>query len=158
MFPFLDLKKENQGAAGTAQTPGLVLVLLADHQRLIRLIDDIVQSAKEEQLPEVGNHLKVLKTALNDHLLMESITFYGHLESKLPEKSVSRTILKEFHEEMDVIAERMMNFISKYISAPLEQQQIPVFLAELLQVSNALADHISREEKILYPLYYQYSE
>lgn len=158
MFPFLDLKQENQGAAGTAaQTPGLVLVLMADHQRLIKLIDDIVQCAREEKLPEIGQHLKVLKTALSDHLLMESITFYGHLESKLPEKSVNRHILMEFHEEMDEIAERMMNFISKYMSMTLEQQQIPTFLAELLMVSNAMSDHISREEKILYPLYYQYS-
>ncbi len=158
MFPFLDLKQETQGVAGaTGQTPGLVLVLLADHRRLITLINEMVHSAREENFSEVGFHLKALKTALNDHLLMESITFYGHLESKLPENSINRRILKEFHGEMDEIASRMMDFISKYLAAPLENRHVPIFLAELLLVSNALADHITREERILYPLYYQYS-
>lgn len=155
MFSFFWKKPQQTSSAATSHDLKLIPSLTGEHKKMLRMVDEIALSVRDEKLVAATQQLKTLKAALSDHLLTENVRFYGYLENRFPDSSANGKILKEFRTEMDEIAHVALNFIKKYTTVQLEPMQVQAFTSELQVISNALLDRIYREEKTLYPLYHE---
>lgn len=144
-----------KAAPGTAihYHPELIDRLKADHRVLLELFGQIRQAFGAGRPADAAVLLNRFRSALQDHLLVESVRLYVYLEHRLRADPASFRLIHDFRHEMDGIGKAATAFLSKYARLADEAALQTTFLAELDAVGQVLVERIQREESVLYPMY-----
>ncbi len=131
----------------------LIGKLTSDHRALLDLFGRIKLAHGSGQLEEAAALLVRFRTALQDHLLVESVRLYVYLEHRMRDDPDSHRLIHDFRHEMDGIGKAAMAFLGKYARLAQDPQLNDSFGPELDAVGRVLVERIQREETVLYPLY-----
>ena len=138
-----------------AYNPDLVPQLKAEHQHLLELFGMVMTAFSQNDLPSTVKLLGDFRRKLHGHRLTENIRFYIYLEHSLAEDREKLFIAYSFRQEMEEIGKVMHAFVHKYKEIATHPDAFTSFGQELDNIGKVLVNRIQREEKILYPLYFQ---
>lgn len=133
--------------------PRLVPELLAEHKELFKLFDMMEAAHAAGQVAETASLLETFGGLTTAHILKEDFRLYVYLENALVSDPRTRTLVKQFHQEMDSAGKGILAFLAKYRAIAVNAEFPDGFAAELAELGSLLKDRIEREERILYPMY-----
>ena len=132
--------------------PGLVTVLTEQHRELIMLLIRARSAAQQSRFEDVKITLSQFRVSLDDHLYQESVALLPYLSSRV-NAEITRTSLKDMHNNTAHIERTVAGFLNHYLSYPVSERNAARFDIEIEQVSEEFTERIQREETTLYPLY-----
>lgn len=133
--------------------PNLIKRFKGHHAVLVDLVGKIRSNAATGDYPQTTKFIQKFKMLLNEHLLEENIRLYTYLTYCLKENPEGDELMREMRTEMGAIGRTVTRFISHYLEHGVDARNRDKFVAELDNITAALADRIEREERSLYTMY-----
>lgn len=133
--------------------PGLIKQLEAEHKALLELYGEIKSDFDARDYKTVGDKLKTLRRALQEHLLAENVKLYIYLSYSFKGDPSRFELIRGFRKEMDGIAKTAMGFLKKYSDIGVDASLAPGFKKDFATIGEVLGARIQKEESTLYPLY-----
>lgn len=138
---------------GISYDPNLIRQYHDDHRQLLELFGQATAAARAGQWTGVDAALNRFRTALNDHLLSESIRLYTYLKQQVPDDPDAIALMKSFASEMSGIGRAVIGFLDDQKDLVRSSARQAAFLQAWTDIGRTLGDRITREEKTLYPMY-----
>jgi hypothetical protein len=149
------VREPRQYAPGTqiAFDPQLITRFKGHHAALLKLFNQIKQSAQAGDYVRTLEATATFKNVLQQHLLEENIRFYTYLRICLQKDEENARLMHTMKSEMEGIGRVVGRFISHYLEFGINEGNIKKFMTDLQGIGAALEDRIGREESSLYTLY-----
>lgn len=138
---------------GIRYSPGLINEFKHEHERFFALHGAILAAHKRGDLSTIPPLLSEFEAALTGHLLIERVRLYAYMDAYFSADQKTREMLREYRTEMDRIGDSVMQLIRKYRNIDNDVALREGFARDFEELERVLAERMSREESILYPLY-----
>lgn len=138
---------------GIRYSPELISEFKHEHERFFELHSAILAAHEEGDLSTIPPLLSELESALTGHLLTERVRLYAYMDAYFSSDQKTREMLRKSRTEMERIGDSVMQLIRKYRNIDTDAALLESFGNDFNELGKVLAERISREETILYPLY-----
>lgn len=138
---------------GISYNPDLIRQYHEDHRQLLELFGQAASAAESGQWAGVEAALNRFRSALNDHLLSESIRLYTYLKQQVADDPDAMALMKGFASEMNSIGRAVIAFLDEQKDLAHSAARQGAFVQAWADIGRTLGDRIAREEKTLYPMY-----
>lgn len=138
---------------GIAFDPDLIQRLKSDHRALLSTYGAIKSAAQDGRWPEVETLLRQFRSALTDHLMLESIKLYVYLQRALASDRDSLGLMRRFSTEMVGIGKVVMDFVDDNQAVSADPARQERFAGVWHEIGKTLGDRVAREEETLYSMY-----
>jgi len=133
---------------------GITENLKEQHKKIFKLISRISSLLNSDELSkdpsQVCKLLSDLADDLNYHLTLEDHSFYPALFNH-PDKNIIAAATK-YVDEVKGINESFSNYMSKWNSPEIVQNNPDDFINETMDLFEAISNRIYKEDNVLYPL------
>ncbi|SDX60927.1 Hemerythrin HHE cation binding domain-containing protein [Collimonas sp. OK242] len=133
----------------------LIPQLKGDHAALLLMYSSVANKMSAGAWDAVPASLREMRMAMYGHLLTEGVKLYSYMRRSLAEEPNLLEVYRSYKKEMDGIGRFAFDFFDKYQGKDwlASADSRSSFKAEFDHLGKVLADRITREENILYPLY-----
>lgn len=138
---------------GIRYSPGLISEFKHEHERFFELHGAILAAHKQGDLSAIPPLMSEFEAALTGHLLIERVRLYAYMDAYFSTDQKTREMLRDYRTEMDRIGDSVMQLIRKYRNIDTDVALRESFGRDFDELGKVLAERMSREESILYPLY-----
>jgi iron-sulfur cluster repair protein YtfE (RIC family) len=149
MFGFF--KKEKKKSPVPDFDSRLIKKFHKDHEKLVKVVTDIVNAVESNEIVKAKRELKKLKMELLGHFMEEDIKLYWYLKTHYKESENTIETIKMFEESIKKIQKDVVKFLDHYAQPEVALDQ--TFKKEFDAIVEALSTRMATEESNLYPLY-----
>ncbi len=146
--------REQQRQSGINYDPELIPKLKEDHQALVKVYTDILNTYNTGNYALIPAMLNDLKLGLQTHIMLENVKFYVYLQQNWTDDAEIASFVADVRREMDTIARTAVKFVSKYNTpGAISAATATAFKEEFDTIGTVLTKRIQLEETRLYTLY-----
>ncbi len=145
--------ENNKKAKIPAYKYGLVDSFMKDHKEIYSIYEIIMSNAKDKDYATLPLMLSNFSKKLLTHFNEEEELFVYMKALAASRSDIEKRIATEFSSEMKNLSISVIDIINNSNFIPVSDNTVEGFIAEFEELANILNDRISREEKVLYPMY-----
>jgi len=132
---------------------GLTESFIDDHKEILSIYENIMKNAKNREYTTMPLMLSNFSKKCLSHFNNEE-ELYGLMKALASSRSeIERKVAREFTIEMKNLSVSLFTIINQSNYIPVTNNTVDGFIREFEELGNLLQERISREEKILYPMY-----
>ena len=136
-----------------AYKSGLIEAFIKDHKEILSIYESIMKSARNKEYTAIPLMLSSFSKMCLSHFNDEK-ELYGFMKALASSHSVfERKVATEFSMEMKNLSVSLFTILNQSNYIPVTDNSVDGFIKEFEELGNILQERISREEKILYPMY-----
>lgn len=132
---------------------GLTESFIEDHKEILSIYENIINNAKDREYTTMPLMLSNFSKKCLSHFNNEE-ELYGFMKALASSRSeIERKVAREFSQEMKNLSVSLFTILNQSNYIPVSDNTVDGFIREFEELGNILQERISREEKILYPMY-----
>ncbi len=132
---------------------GLTESFIDDHKEILSIYENIMQNARDKEYTTMPLMLSNFSKKCLSHFNNEE-ELYGFMKALASSRSaIERKVATEFSLEMKNLSVSLFTILNQSNYIPVTDNTVDGFVREFEELGNILQERISREEKILYPMY-----
>ena len=132
---------------------GLIESFIEEHQEILSIYENILKNAKDREYTTMPLMLSNFSKKCLKHFNGEE-ELYNFMKVLASSRSkIERKVAREFSIEMKNLSVSLFTILNQSNYIPVTDNTVDGFIREFEELGSLLQERISREEKILYPMY-----